>query len=79
VFSQRKLDKAPTVSEFYGYVFCLHTLLAGPATDYKYFLFSFSFFFFFFFLFFLYYNTTRLAAGVFSPQTTVFSCFITTD
>ena len=33
--SQRKLDKAPTLCEFYGYVFCLHTLLAGPATDYK--------------------------------------------
>lgn len=32
---QRKLDKPPTVSEFYGYVFCLHTLLAGPATDYN--------------------------------------------
>ena len=32
---QRKLDKPPTLSEFYGYVFCLHTLLAGPATDYK--------------------------------------------
>lgn len=27
---QRKLDKPPTASEFYGYVFCLHTLLAGP-------------------------------------------------
>jgi hypothetical protein len=32
---QRKLDKPPTASEFYGYVFCLHTLLAGPATDYN--------------------------------------------
>jgi len=33
--NQRKLDKAPTITEFYGYVFCLHTLLAGPATDYN--------------------------------------------
>lgn len=32
---QRMLSAPPSPAEFYGYVFCLHTLLAGPATDFN--------------------------------------------
>ncbi|EKX44327.1 hypothetical protein GUITHDRAFT_109777 [Guillardia theta CCMP2712] len=33
--SKRKLTACPSVMEMFGYVFCIHTLLAGPATDYN--------------------------------------------
>jgi len=33
--TQRQLSAPPSPIEFMGYVFCLHTLLAGPSTDYN--------------------------------------------
>ena len=33
--TKRKLSRPPTFLEYFGYIFALHTLLGGPATDYN--------------------------------------------
>ena len=33
--NKRKLSRPPTFLEYFGYIFALHTLLGGPATDYN--------------------------------------------